>query len=184
MLKVGSLGVRWVLMQHADPWLLTVNAKQWSQSRLTPGKLPFLENQHNIPFMRKRCRRDVLTEAEEPPPKKSAVDRQEGEHMQDVDGSSNNTGEKLNEQEQTEKQNEGQDNESGDQLVNLEEKGGKQMQPEEEQEGVEEAGQIKMVTVEEQKEKTNSRGRENSIDEGRDDEVDSPTTGQVDPNEE
>ncbi|CAK6972755.1 general transcription factor 3C polypeptide 1-like [Scomber scombrus] len=183
VLKVGSLGVRWVLMQHADAWLLTVNSKQWSQSRLTPGKLPFLENQHNIPFMRKRCRRDVQQEAEEPPPKKSAVDRQEGEPMQEVDGSSSNTGEKLNEQEQLEKQNEGQDNESGDKLLNLEEKGGAQMQPEEEQEGVEEAGQMKIVPVEGQEEKTN-RGRENSIDDERDDEVGSPTTGQVDPNEE
>uniref|UniRef100_A0A3B4UME3 Ral transcription factor IIIC subunit 1 n=1 Tax=Seriola dumerili TaxID=41447 RepID=A0A3B4UME3_SERDU len=77
VVKAGGLGVRWVLTQHAEPWLLTVNTKQWSQSRFTSDKLPFLENEHHIPFMRKRPRLEGQHMAEEPPAKKPAVDRQE-----------------------------------------------------------------------------------------------------------
>lgn len=173
MLKVGSLSVRWVLMKHADPWLLTVNSKQWSQTRITTGKLPFLDNEHNIPFMRKRCRRQG---EDEPPPKKQAVDRNEDKHVQAVGESSSNTGEELNEQEQLEKQNEGQDNESGDKLLNVEKKQGKQTQPEEE-DGVEKAQQMEIVT----EAKTNPREREKSLD---NEEVGSPPTGQADLNKE
>ncbi|KAM7394584.1 hypothetical protein PAMP_021375 [Pampus punctatissimus] len=153
VLKVGSLGVRWVLMRHADPWLLTVNSKQWSQTRLTSGRLPFLKNQHNIPFMRKRCRREVQQDTEEPPAKKLDLDR----HRGDGGGSPNHTREELNEQEQLEKQKQGEDEESGEKLLNLEEKGAKQEQPEDER------GQEEMETEERQEEKTN-RARENSID--------------------
>lgn len=182
VLKVGSLGVRWVLMRHADPWLLTVNSKQWSQSRLTSGRLPFLENQHNIPFMRKRCRREVRQETEEPPAKKSAMDRQEGEHREDVDGLSSSTKEKINEQEQLEQNDKGADKESGDKLLNLEEIEGNQTQPE--GQGVEETGQEKIETVERQEEKREHRARANSIDDERDEEAGSPPTGQADFNEE
>uniref|UniRef100_A0A7N6FIA8 General transcription factor IIIC subunit 1 n=1 Tax=Anabas testudineus TaxID=64144 RepID=A0A7N6FIA8_ANATE len=87
MIKVGSLGERWVLIQHSEPWLLTVNSKQRPQSHFKSDELPFLENQHNIPFMRKRCRRGVREETEEPPAKKLAVDRQESEDREDLDRS-------------------------------------------------------------------------------------------------
>uniref|UniRef100_A0A667WI02 Ral transcription factor IIIC subunit 1 n=1 Tax=Myripristis murdjan TaxID=586833 RepID=A0A667WI02_9TELE len=35
VLEVGGLGVRWVLMHRAGPWLLTTNSKPWSQSQLS-----------------------------------------------------------------------------------------------------------------------------------------------------
>lgn len=72
VIRVGSVGVRWVLMQHADPWLLTVNCKQLPHS--TSERRPFLKSRHNIPFMRKRCSREQRRETEEPPAKKPAVD--------------------------------------------------------------------------------------------------------------
>ncbi|KAL6111010.1 gtf3c1 [Pungitius sinensis] len=69
--KVGGLGVRWVLLQHADPWLLTVNSKHWSDSSTAAAdRLPFLQKEHNIPFLRKRSRREARKEAGEPPAKK------------------------------------------------------------------------------------------------------------------
>lgn len=173
MLQVGSLGVRWVLMKHAEPWLLTVNSRQWPQSRLASNRLPFLENQHNIPFMRKRSCREVQQETEEPPAKKSAVDRREGEDVERL--SSDITREKPNEEEQLEKQKERADEGSGEKLLNLEEEGGKQMQPQEE--GEEEAGQ-KKVETEERREKKKERGAgEDSIHDEQDEEACSPPTG-------
>ncbi|XP_029312111.1 general transcription factor 3C polypeptide 1 isoform X2 [Cottoperca gobio] len=155
VIKVGGLGPRWVLMQHADPWLLTVRqpSKQWSQSR--SDRLPFLENDHNIPFMRKRARREVRKQTEEPPAKKTAVDKREGEGS-----SSDVTGEKLNEEEQLDEQKDGADDGSGD---NLEEEGGKLLQPEEDREH--EAGREEVETEERQEE--NNRVRADSLDDGR-----------------
>ncbi|XP_033480322.2 general transcription factor IIIC subunit 1 [Epinephelus lanceolatus] len=172
VVQVGSLGIRWVLMQYADPWLLTVNAKQWSQSRLTSNKLPFLEKQHNIPFMRMRNRREVRHDPEEPPAKKRAVDRGEGKNRRAVEGLSGDVArEKLNEEEQLKKQKERVD------------EGGKQMQPEEGRE--EEAGREKVETEERQEEK---KDHEATVD-GRDDERDkeacsSPTSPAVGDNDE
>uniref|UniRef100_A0A8C4IB21 General transcription factor 3C polypeptide 1 n=1 Tax=Dicentrarchus labrax TaxID=13489 RepID=A0A8C4IB21_DICLA len=91
VLQVGSLSARWVLVQHAEPWLLTVKSKSRSQSHFTPDKPPWLENRHNIPVMRKRARRGVPQETEEPPVKKSAVDKQETVEKL--------SGEKVNEEE-------------------------------------------------------------------------------------
>ncbi|XP_070771379.1 general transcription factor 3C polypeptide 1 [Enoplosus armatus] len=162
VLQVGSLGVRWVLMKHAEPWLLTINSKQWSQSRFTSDRLPFLENQHDVPFMRKRCRRGGRQEAEEPPAKKTAVDRHKGEDGEDA--------QKLNEGEQLEKQKERADEGSGDKLLNVEEETGKQMQPEEE-------GEEKVETEERQRE---LRAREDSKDDERDEVACSPPTGPAD----
>uniref|UniRef100_A0A672YIJ6 Uncharacterized protein n=1 Tax=Sphaeramia orbicularis TaxID=375764 RepID=A0A672YIJ6_9TELE len=65
VLQVGAVGARWVLMQHAQPWLLTIKSNHWSQSRLTPEGLPLLDNQHRIPFMRKRNRRGAQEGTEE-----------------------------------------------------------------------------------------------------------------------
>lgn len=173
MLQVGSLGVRWVLMKHAEPWLLTVNSRQWSQSRFSSNRLPFLENQHNIPFMRKRSSREVQQETEEPPAKKSDVHRREGE---DVEGSSSDiTSEKPNEEEQLEAQKERADEGSGEKLLNMEEEEGKQMQPQEE--GEEEAGKKKVEGEERLEKKKELRAREDSIDDERDEEASSSPTG-------
>lgn len=100
VVKVGGLGPRWVLMQHSEPWLLTVKqpSKKWHESRLNSNRIPFLEKNHNIPFMRMRTRREVREEEEEPPAKRSAVEKQGGE---DVAGSSSDaTGEKPTEEEE------------------------------------------------------------------------------------
>ncbi|XP_070828041.1 general transcription factor 3C polypeptide 1 [Chaetodon trifascialis] len=147
VLKVGSLGVRWVLMQHADPWLLTVKSKPWSQARVTSDAV--MEYQHNT-SARKRCRREVPRETEEPPAKKSAEDKPEAEDREDTERlSSGMTREELNEEGQQKKQ-----KERADALLSLEEEGGKQMQPEEE--GQEEARQEKVETEERHEEKTDS----------------------------
>ncbi|XP_031719024.1 general transcription factor 3C polypeptide 1 [Anarrhichthys ocellatus] len=166
VIKVGGLGVRWVLMQHADPWLLTVNSKQWSQSRFSSERHPFLEKVHNIPFMRKRPKLKVRPEAEEPPAKKTVLVEQEGEDRRDLGGmSSDATKEQLNEEEQLEKQKEQPGEGSGDKSLNLEEEeeeeeeeGGKLMKPEEdrEQETVETEGRWE--------EKKDHRIRTRSID--------------------
>lgn len=121
MLQVGSLGARWVLMPHADPWLLTVNVRNWSQSRLTSNRIPFIGSQHNIPFMRKRCRRGVQQEVEEPQPKRSTVDRQEGEDREDAEGLNRDTAEKPKEDEQLGEQQDGEENVEGNAVLNSEE---------------------------------------------------------------
>ncbi|XP_040892530.1 general transcription factor 3C polypeptide 1 [Toxotes jaculatrix] len=183
VLKVGGLGVRWVLTKHADPWLLTVNSKQWSQSRLTSDRLPFLENQHNIPFMRKRCRREAPQETEEPPTKKTAVDRQESTDREDAEGTpSNVTGEKLGEETQLGMLKESADEETGDKQVKLKENGGaKKTQHEEEGEG--EVRQEKVETEERGAETREQRARKDSIDDGRVEDACSPLAGSADADE-
>ncbi|XP_044044024.1 general transcription factor 3C polypeptide 1 [Siniperca chuatsi] len=179
VLLVGSLGVRWVLMKHAEPWLLTVNSKQWSQSRSTSNRLPFLEKQHNISFM--RSKRGGQQETQEPPAKKSAVDRQESEDREDVERLSSDIRQKLNEEEQLEKQKARVDEGSGDKLLNLEEKGGKQMQTEEE--GEEEAGQKKVESEERRGKKRALGTKADIIDDERDEEACSLPTGTADVDE-
>lgn len=71
VLVVGAEGPRWVLTQHAEPWLLTIKTSQWTQ--VSADALPFLDNKHVIPFMRKR--RQVLREdSEETPAKRVTLD--------------------------------------------------------------------------------------------------------------
>ncbi|XP_069023396.1 general transcription factor 3C polypeptide 1 [Embiotoca jacksoni] len=168
VVKVGSLGVRWVLMQHAEPWLLTVNSKQWSQARLPSDGHPFLENKHNNPFMRKRRGRGFRQEAEEPPAKKRPVNRDE-----DGDGSTGDlTREKLNEEDEQQK---GRTDEGrGDELLNLEEEGGKQTQPEED------AGQEKMETRTRRDNKEEQKASEGSAEDERDEQACSPPEGSAD----
>ncbi|XP_041790222.1 general transcription factor 3C polypeptide 1 [Chelmon rostratus] len=161
VLKVGSFGVRWVLMRHAEPWLLTIKSKPWSQARFTSD--PDLENQHNT-SVRKRCRQEVPHETEEPPAKKSAADKQEDKDREDAEIWSDKTGEKLNEEEQLKKQKERADEASGDKLLSLEEEGGQQVQPEEK--GHEEARQEKMETEERHEKK-----EEDSVTDERDEEA-------------
>lgn len=165
VLRVGSLGARWVLLQHAEPWLLTVSSKQWPQSRFTSDGLPFLENEHSIPFMRKRCRQEGQQEAEGPPEKKSAVDRQESVDGGDVERlSSDVIRENLNEEQHKEQADEGK----GDELLNLEVEGGKKTPPEKEREQVQ--------SEEIQEEKREQRPRRNSRNEERDEEACCPLT--------
>ncbi|KAM3864620.1 general transcription factor 3C polypeptide 1 [Diretmus argenteus] len=137
LLQVGALGVRWVLMPHAGPWLLTTlrHSKPGSQSRLSQDVLlPLWENQHNIPFMRKRCR-DVQDEGEETPRKKLAEDTgrdEEGAGGSKVTSEEPNNGE-LEEQRAVKEEN------SEGRLFTSEEEEGKQTLPEEEEEEEEEA---------------------------------------------
>ncbi|XP_029367452.1 general transcription factor 3C polypeptide 1 [Echeneis naucrates] len=157
VLRVGGLGQRWVLMQHADPWLLTLNSKQWSQSRLTSAKLPFLENEHNIPFMRKRCRLESRQETEEPPAKKPTTQSEDGAAVEE--GSSDVNRENKIEETQLEKQKESADEESGN-LKEPEEKEGREEQMCCEEKGeAEEAGQEKMDTDERQEGQREMRQR-------------------------
>ncbi|XP_073327021.1 general transcription factor 3C polypeptide 1 isoform X3 [Pagrus major] len=160
VLQVGSLGARWVLVQHADPWLLTVKSKPWSQSCVASDKL---KSPHNIFSMRKRSRREVPQETEEPAAKKSAADKQEGEEKERVSR-------KKLDKEQRKKQQERTDEGSKDKLVDVEEETGKQMQPEE---GGEKNGGQEKVEAEKEKE---LRAREDSVDEERD-EASSPPAG-------
>ncbi|XP_068582952.1 general transcription factor 3C polypeptide 1 [Cebidichthys violaceus] len=166
VIKVGGLGVRWVLMRHADPWLLTVNSKQWSQSRFSSERHPFLENVHNIPFMRKRPRLKIRQETEEPPAKKAAVAEREGEDRRDSGGmSSDATKEGPNEEEQLEQLEEQPGEGSGDKSSNLEEEGGKPMQPEEDRE------QETAETEGRREEKKDRRVRTSSVNAEREEEA-------------
>ncbi|XP_057700022.1 general transcription factor 3C polypeptide 1-like isoform X2 [Corythoichthys intestinalis] len=75
ILQVGGYGIRWVLTEHAEPWILSVNSGDWHQPQVPSGKR---RSQHNIPFIRKRRRRlaaleDDKTEGE-PPSKKLLTD--------------------------------------------------------------------------------------------------------------
>ena len=55
VVRVGALGVRWVLAEHARPWLLTVRLKAGLSQGYTKGRLrPRWQTRHSIPFMRKR----------------------------------------------------------------------------------------------------------------------------------
>ncbi|XP_059189576.1 general transcription factor 3C polypeptide 1 [Centropristis striata] len=174
VLQVGGKGVRWVLLQHSEPWLLTVNTKQWSQSRFTSDKLPFLEKQHNI-FRRMRPRREVRRDSEEPPAKRIALDTQQGEEGQEVEGLARGETRKGggNEEEQLEMQKEKVDEGNGDKLLNLEEEGGKQMQPEDKRE--EEAEKEEKIETEERQEEEKDQGADNRDDERQEEACSLPT---------
>ncbi|CAL8354123.1 unnamed protein product [Boreogadus saida] len=54
--RVGAQGVRWVLAEHARPWLLTVRLRPGLSQGYTKGRLrPRWQTRHSIPFMRKRA---------------------------------------------------------------------------------------------------------------------------------
>ncbi|XP_077427194.1 general transcription factor 3C polypeptide 1 [Vanacampus margaritifer] len=70
VIKVGGYGARWVLIRHAEPWILTVNPRNWSQVQDAPDRnsvVPFLHKRR-----RAKARRDDKTE-EEPLAKKMAT---------------------------------------------------------------------------------------------------------------
>ncbi|XP_074545488.1 general transcription factor 3C polypeptide 1 [Halichoeres trimaculatus] len=165
VVKVGSSGVRWVLMRHAEPWLLTLNWKQWSQSSSSSDKLTFLQRQHNFPFMRKRCRRGTRREKEEPPSKKPAVDRQESEHREDVDAVCTDvTRDEATGEEQHELQKDNPDEGVEEKVLNTEnEEGGEKTLPEETE--AKEAGQENVENEERRGQRRERRARKGSISE-------------------
>uniref|UniRef100_A0A3Q3AAB1 Ral transcription factor IIIC subunit 1 n=1 Tax=Kryptolebias marmoratus TaxID=37003 RepID=A0A3Q3AAB1_KRYMA len=118
VVRVGSVSVRWVLMQHADPWLLSVNCKQLPQSHLTSERRPFPKSRYNIPFMRKRCSRELRGEAEEPPAKKPAVDTEKVSDGEKTKGSPADVTEIPDEKERQQETAEG-----GGELQSLDEEG-------------------------------------------------------------
>ncbi|XP_020777823.2 general transcription factor 3C polypeptide 1 [Boleophthalmus pectinirostris] len=71
LLLVGAYGARWVLRQHAQPWLITPNMGQWS--RTPPEDLSFSDTKHDIPFMRKK-RSATRDSTEETAAKRPALD--------------------------------------------------------------------------------------------------------------
>ncbi|KAM4584504.1 general transcription factor 3C polypeptide 1 isoform 2-T2 [Odontesthes bonariensis] len=175
VVRVGSLGVRWVLMRHAEPWLLTVKSQQSSRSHSKSEKSPFLKSRHNIPFMRKRSSRELNRETEGPPPKKQAVDGGDGADVESVDEWSN-LKEKPNEEEQQEEHKGRADEESGDGLLNLDKEEKVQTQPEEDGGG--EVGQVETEKRQDQKRKL--RSRKSGLGNERHAEVCSPPTGSAD----
>ncbi|XP_023153479.2 general transcription factor 3C polypeptide 1 isoform X2 [Amphiprion ocellaris] len=165
---VGSLGVRWVLMQHAEPWLLTVNPKQWSQLHNTSDGLPSLENPYRRSFVHKRCNREIRQDTEEPPAKRLAVDGDKGSDVEEVDVLPNNiTKEKINAEQQ---QKETEDEESGGKQVNLEEEGRRQTQADDE-------GKEKGETEKRRDNTEDLRVGEHSLDGEKDDKKCSPDQG-------
>ncbi|XP_041838036.1 general transcription factor 3C polypeptide 1-like [Melanotaenia boesemani] len=176
VVKVGSLGVRWVLMQHAEPWLLTINSKQLSWPPLTSERRPSLKSQHSIPFLRKRCSREVHLETEGPPAKKPALDGGKGPDRESVDGSSCSSTDKPNEEEQ---QKERADEGSGDKLLNVEEEG--RVETLSKEEGEEVDGQVE--TVKRHDKKRELRTRRSSLKDERHEDEHSPPLASADDEE-
>ncbi|PWA32581.1 hypothetical protein CCH79_00015035, partial [Gambusia affinis] len=143
VVRVGSLSVRWVLMEHAEPWLLTVNCKQMSQPHENAKRRPHLTSQYNFPFARKRCIKAMQLEVEGPPAKKHASDKEKQTDRKtraDGPGKPNDGPGKPSEAEQ---QKERTDDGSGDKTLILEMGKAVSIQPEQE-------GEEKMETEEEQ----------------------------------
>ncbi|XP_047435192.1 general transcription factor 3C polypeptide 1-like [Mugil cephalus] len=160
VVRVGSSGVRWVLMQHADPWLLTVNSKQRTQSRS-------LESKHSLVFMRKRRRsRSLCQDADESPAKKVSVDEEKSADAEEQGGAASSvTGEKPDE-EQVEKEKAGEeqvekekaDEGRGGTAPDVEEERGTQTEPEEKRE--EESVDIQKRQGQEREQSDNERDEE------------------------
>ncbi|KAF7662374.1 hypothetical protein LDENG_00237400 [Lucifuga dentata] len=182
VLKVGGLGVRWVLMRHAEPWLLTTNCKPWSQS---PGLRPLWENRHKIPFIRKRSRA-VQQEVEEPLAKKVAEDKDGDEDGEGADGlSSKITEEKLNKEQQLKEQKAGEDEKRGEKLLNSSEDEVKPTLPEEigEEEAVLEKVETERRLVRLEEKEREKKSTEDRIETERDDEASFPSAGPAAPDE-
>lgn len=163
VVRVGGINIRWVLIQHADPWLLNVSCKQLPQSHLKSQRRPLLRSQHNIPSIHKRCSRELQQEAEEPPAKKPAVDTEKVTAAETLAGSSANVTEKPDEEEQQKETADG-----GDMTQNLEEVGDGKTCPEEEE------------IETEQRHETRRRSRRSSLGSESIKEADSGATGTAD----
>ncbi|KAG7485330.1 hypothetical protein JOB18_008080 [Solea senegalensis] len=184
VLKVGAMGVHYVLIQHAEPWLLTINSKQWSQTR----------SSNRLPFFKKRRRQGNRQETEEPPAKKAATE--EKEEQDAGEKSKDTTREEMNDEEtQMENGQERTDEDGGERQGSLKEDGEKQTRQEHVKMGEEEAGEEKvgegekegdakageeMEEVEEeerQEEKRQLRSRENRRNNEGVEDAHSPPTG-------
>ncbi|KAM9314246.1 general transcription factor 3C polypeptide 1 [Pholidichthys leucotaenia] len=161
VVKVGSMAIRWVLMEHAEPWLLTMSPKQWGQSCVPSDQMKFLENQHSIPFMHHKRSRENRKMTGMPPAKKMAMDSGTCPIPEDVDAVPGDITETHDEKEQLEQQEEKAEEEGGDKLQNME-GGGQQTQSM--KEGEDEARDWRMET----RQKTRQR---------KTDELCSPPTG-------
>lgn len=79
VLRVGSQAVRWVLMDHAEPWLLTVSSKLGVQPEASTAAEPLLAASSRS----KRCRRPTARQSGEPPTKRAHRDDVEGEAQEE-----------------------------------------------------------------------------------------------------
>lgn len=109
-MQVGGLAVRWVLTQHAEPWLLTLQSKRASGH-------PSSGEPKSQASTRKRSRREAPEETGRPA-KRPAVDEPPGGAAR----------ERTDEEEI--RNEEGRDEGYGGKLMNLEDGGGQQTQPE------------------------------------------------------
>ncbi|KAJ3614800.1 hypothetical protein NHX12_018370 [Muraenolepis orangiensis] len=75
VIRVGALGPRWVLAQHAKPWLLTVSLKP----RVQQG----WQTKHRIPFLRKRNRE--VASVEKDGTEKDGTEKVETEKVETVE---------------------------------------------------------------------------------------------------
>ncbi|XP_028307045.1 general transcription factor 3C polypeptide 1 [Gouania willdenowi] len=98
VVRVGGLSCRWVLMQHANPWLLTLNSKKWSGTHLNSENMDYLKH-HRVPFMRKRRCRGTRCQAEEPMAKKLALDQDRVSEAGNTDGLSHKINNEVIEEE-------------------------------------------------------------------------------------
>lgn len=138
VMRVGSLAARWVLAQHADPWLLALQSKRATSH-------PTRDEPKTQSSTRKRGRQDTPRETE-CPAKRPTVDAGEAEPGEKGPGDA--TEERRREEELGSE--EGGD---GGKPMNVEEEGGQQTQPEDV------AGKKKMEAEKEQ-EKTESGVRD------------------------
>lgn len=136
MVQVGCLAVRWVLTQHAGPWLLTLQTK-WATS------LPACDKPKTQSDVRKRSRRDALQETE-CPVKRPMVDAGEAERTTKPPGEA--AKERTHEEELG-----NEEGEDGGKPMNVE--AGQQVQPEDS------AGE-KKVEAEEEQEKSEAAVRD------------------------
>lgn len=72
-MRVGSLSVRWVLVEHAEPWLLTVSSKHGVQ----PDASRSADPEQACSTRSKRCRRHTTRQSGEPPAKRTEKDGRE-----------------------------------------------------------------------------------------------------------
>lgn len=95
--RVGSLAVRWVLMEHAEPWLLTVSSKLGVQP---PEASRPAEPEQAGSSRRKRCRRHTTRQSGEPPAKRTEKDGREDDADEELNRAE---GERMNGEREDEK---------------------------------------------------------------------------------
>lgn len=79
-MRVGSLSVRWVLVEHAEPWLLTVTSKHGVQPDASRSADPEQAGSSRS----KRCRRHTTRHSGEPPAKRTEKDGREDDAEEEL----------------------------------------------------------------------------------------------------